>query len=116
MKIKLIPVISIVYFLLVFVLLKKFSIFPIIFLIVVLFIDYLTDLRAGIKNLLYFLAALSAFYPLLMLFLLYLPFAVFGLLLEKRSFAKSYVLGFVVSFIPAIFLYFLSTYLNMPLN
>ena len=116
MKLKLIPALTIVYFLLVFFLLKSFNIFSLIFLAFVLILDYYTKIKSGILNLLYFLAALSLFQPLFYIFLIYLPFAIFGLLLEKRSFIKSYILGFAISFIPSTIVYLISTYLSVKLN
>jgi len=61
------------------------------------------------------LAAISIFTPVFYLFLIYLPFVVFGLLLKQRNFVRDYLIGFAVSFIPAIIIYLLSTYLSIPL-
>ena len=116
MKIKLLQLLTIAYFLLVFVLLKAFNIFSVIFLIIAFLIDYFTDIRSGIKNLLYLLVALLAVPQLLGIFMIYLPFTVFGLLLAKRSFVKNYVLGFALSFIPSNLIYLITTYLSIPLN
>ena len=115
MKINLLQILVVSYLLLVFLLTKTFSIIPIVFLIIAFAIDYLTGIRSGIKNLMYILAAFSAFLPLLSIFLLYIPFAVFGLLLSERSFTKNYILGFAVSFIPSTVIYLISTYLSIPL-
>jgi len=104
------------YFLLVSTVVEAFSIYSIIFLVVALLLDYFTDIKRGIKNLLYVLAALSPFLPLFGIFALYLPFTVFGLLFKKRNFIRSYVFGYAVSFIPTILLYLFSTYLNVSLN
>ena len=60
-----------------------------------------------------------AFLPfpyILSIFLVYLPFSVFGLLLEKRSFIKNYILGFGISLLPTILIYTASNYLNLRLN
>jgi len=64
----------------------------------------------------YLASAFSVFTPLLGLFLVYLPFTVFGFLLTKRSFVKSYILGYGISFVPSILIYIISTYLKIPLN
>ena len=116
MKIRLPQIITPAYFFLFAILLKTYSIFSIIFLVIVLFLDYFTNIRTGIKNLLYFLAALSISLPLFSIFLLYLPFAVFGALLESKSFTRNYIFGFAVSFIPTLLIYLVSTYLNLQLN
>lgn len=116
MKIKLLQILAAVYIVLFFLLTKNFSMIPIIFFAIVLLLDFFTDLRSGIKNLLYFLAALSSFVPLFSMFLIYLPFSVFGLLLVKKGFIRNYVLGFTISFIPSIFIYLISTYLSIRLN
>lgn len=116
MKIKILQVLAITYFLLIFLILKIFSIYPIIFLIAALLIDNFTKIRNGMKNLIYVIAALSVFPNLLGIFLLYLPFCVFGALLPKRSFLRNYVLAFTISFIPVTIIYFITTYLLTPLN
>jgi len=116
MKIKLVQILAIAYIALFFLLARQFSIIPIIFFIAVLLVDIFTNLRSGIKNLLYFLSAISAFIPFFSMFLIYLPFSVFGLLLAKKGFIKNYVLGFTLSFIPSIFIYLTSTYLSIRLS
>ena len=116
MKIKLFQILVVLYLLMFFLLTKTFSIIPIVFLVIAFATDYSEKARSEIKNLMYILAAFSAFLPLLGIFLLYLPFAVFGLLLSERSFAKSYLLGFAVSFIPSTIIYLISTYLSVPLS
>lgn len=116
MKIKLIPIMLAVYFLLAFLLIRTFSFYPVIIFAIVAFLDYFTGIKSEIKNLLYILAAFSVFFPIFGLFLLYLPFAVFGVILKKRSFVRSYIMGYGISFIPSIFIYLVSTYLRISLN
>ncbi|MBI2658058.1 hypothetical protein HYX08_05185, partial [Candidatus Woesearchaeota archaeon] len=82
MKIKLIPIMLAVYFLLAFLLIRTFSFYPVIIFAIVAFLDYFTGIKSEIKNLLYILAAFSVFFPIFGLFLLYLPFAVFGVILK----------------------------------
>ena len=116
MKIKLLQILLIIYFILIFILLKTFSIFSIGFFIAAVLLDYFTSLKTGIKNLLYLLSALSVFTPTFSLFLIYLPFAVFGSFLTKKNFIKSYILGYSISFVPSVIIYLISTYLAIPLN
>ncbi|MEK7124669.1 MAG: hypothetical protein AAB877_03265, partial [Patescibacteria group bacterium] len=116
MKIKILQVLAVIYFLLVFLILKVHSIYPIIFLVAALLIDSFTKIRSGIKNLLYMIAAMSIFPSVLGIFLLYLPFCVFGALLSKRSFLRNYVLAFAMSFIPVNIIYFITTYFSVPLS
>lgn len=116
MKLKLLQVLIIAYFLLLLIFLKTFNIYSIIFLIIVFLIDYFTNIKSGIKNLLYFLAALSPFSTLFGIFLVYLPFAVLGVLFTKRSFTKNYILGFAISFIPVNIIYLITTYFSLSLN
>ena len=116
MKIKFSQILIIVYFLLIFIILKTFNFFSIAFLVVALLVDNFTNIRDGIKYLLYLLAALSVFLPLFYIFMIYFPFIIFGFLLKKRSFVRSYVLGFAISFIPSSVIYLISTYLSIQLN
>ena len=116
MKIKVVQILAAAYIILFFLLTKQFSIIPIIFLAVSVLVDFFTNLRSGIKNLLYFLSAISAFIPFFSIFLIYLPFSVFGILLAKKGFIKNYVLGFTFSFIPSISIYLISTYLSIRLS
>ena len=86
MKLRVLQIFAVAYIALIFLLTKIFSIIPIALFAIALSIDIFTSLRSGIKNLLYFLSGLSAFFPVFSIFLLYLPFSVFGLLLTKRDF------------------------------
>lgn len=116
MKIKLLQALIAAYFLLVFVFLKAYSIFSVAFFIIAVLVDNYSNIKSGLKNLIYLMAAFSVFMPLFSIFLIYIPFMAFGLLLKERSFVRDYVLGFAVSFIPAIAIYLISTYLSIPLN
>lgn len=116
MKLRILQIFAVAYIILIFLLAKTFSAIPIIFFAIALGIDFFTNLGNGVKNLLYFLSALSAFFPVFSIFLVYLPFSVFGMLLAKRGFIRSYVLGFAISFIPSILIYLISTYLSIPLT
>lgn len=115
MKINLCQILAVSYLLAVFLLANSVSTAAIILLAIAFAIDYLAKIRSGIKNLIYILAALSAITPLFSIFLLYLPFAVFGLMLTQRSFTRNYIMGFAVSFIPSTVIYLISTYLSVPL-
>ena len=118
MKIKLLQILAVAYFLIAFVFLHKYNIFSIILLAAAILIDQFANIKikSGIKNLFYLVSALSIFPTLLWIFLLYLPFAVFGFLLTKRSFIRNYVLAFAISFIPVNIIYLITTYLSIPLN
>ena len=116
MKLKVVHILVIFHFLLIFLLLKIFSTLSIGILIVAFIIDHLTNIKSGIKNLFYFLAAFSVFPQLFYIFLIYLPFAVFGLLLRKRSFILNYLIGFAISFIPTTIIYLILTYFSVRLN
>src|SRR3989338_1166201 len=116
MKIKILQILAIIYFLLIFLILKAHSIYPLIFLIAALLIDNFTKIRNGIKNLFYVTAALSVFPSVLGIFLLYLPFCVFGALLSKRSFLRNYIFAFALSFISVNIIYFVTTYFSVPLS
>ena len=116
MKLKFHQVISLSFIIFIFILLKKFSAIPAALFAAALIVDNFTKIKHGIKNLLYLISALSVFAPLLVLFLIYLPFAVFGKILTKKSFARNYIFGFAVSFIPATVMYLCSTYLSLRLS
>jgi hypothetical protein len=119
MKIKLTQGILLVYLILISVITKDIN--PIVW---VLFIGVFilanlfgkNEVFSSIENMAYVLIAFVPFINLLLLFLIYLPYAVFGILLEKRSFIKSYILGFAVSLIPTILLYTASNYFSLKLN
>jgi len=119
MKIKFTQIILIIYLIIISIITKNLQLVSWILLIIALIAAYLLGknrIFSSIENLTYILIALVPFPYLLFLFLLYLPFAIFGLLLTKRSFTKSYILGFAVSLIPTILLYTTSNYINFPLS
>ena len=117
MKVKLAQALFIVYIILVSLITKKFQLltlvlFALIFLIFNLFIKRISNL----ENLAYIAAAFAPFPNLLYIFLIHLPFAVFGFLLEKRNFIKSYITGFSVSLLPTILVYTAANYFSLKLN
>ena len=119
MKIKLVQVLTLIYIIFISIITKRIHFIPIALLAaLVLFEEFAIKNRTEHQkiNLLYLLIALSTFPHLLALFLIYLPFAVFGLLLTNKSFIRSYILGFGVSLIPTIVIYIAANYLNLQLN
>ncbi|MDP3766169.1 MAG: hypothetical protein Q8R04_06670 [Nanoarchaeota archaeon] len=116
MKIKILQLLAIGYFVLLSIILKQFNILPMALLIAAIIADYFTGIRSGIKNQLYILSALSFISPVFFIFLLYLPFAVFGPFLKNGNFIRNYVLGYAISFIPSLVIYLISTYLGVSLK
>ncbi|MBW2976427.1 hypothetical protein KY347_03200 [Candidatus Woesearchaeota archaeon] len=119
MKIKFTQIILIAYLILISIITKNIQLVSWGLFLLAFTIFYLLSENktvGSIENLVYILIALTPFPYLLSLFVLYLPFAVFGLLLAKRNFIKSYALGFAISLIPTILLYTSSNYLNLPLS
>ncbi|MEK6943337.1 MAG: hypothetical protein AABX00_04710 [Nanoarchaeota archaeon] len=119
MKIKIIHIILAIYLTAISIVTKNAKLAPWVFLIITFVIFYFlgkNKVFTSIENLLYILIALTPFLHLLLLFIIYLPFAVFGLLTHKKSFLKNYIFGFGISYIPSIFIYLISTYLSIPLN
>ena len=115
MKLKLPLLLTVIYFILILVFLKTFSVLSIILLIITIILGYFTKIKNEIINLLYLLAALSVFTHIFSIFLIYLPFVVFGFLFKERNFIRNYVLGFAISFVPSTLIYLISTYLSIPL-
>jgi hypothetical protein len=70
----------------------------------------------SLENLAYIIIALVPFPYLLSLFLIYLPFTVFGVLFTKKGFIQSYVIGFALSLIPTILIYTASNYFGLSLS
>lgn len=119
MEIKLPQIALVIYLALVSVLLKDIQFLPFALLVALALLDKFVIgnyVNAKKLNLLYLLIAFVPFPNILMLFLLYLPFAVFGLLFSKKSFLKSYILGFAVSLIPTTLIYIASNYFQLPLG
>src|SRR3989338_6234439 len=116
MNVRLLHAATALYLAIFFVWTAQFSILPLALFAVALAVDYLTRLEQGVKNLLFLVAALSAIPPVLWIFLLLLPFSVFGSLLSGKGFSKSYILGFALSFIPVNIIYILTTYFSVRMN
>src|SRR3989344_1133114 len=116
MNVRLLHAATALYLAIFFVWTAQFSILPLALFAVALAVDYLTRLEQGVKNLLFLVAALSAIPPVLWIFLLLLPFSVFGSLLSGKGFSKSYILGFALSFITANIIYILTTYFSVRMN
>lgn len=116
MRIKILQLLALAYFAALSILLRQFNLLPIALFIVAIAADYFTGIRSGIKNQLYIFSALSFISPVFLIFLLYLPFAVFGSLLRRGNFIKNYLLGYVVSFTSALIIYLVSTYFGIRLK
>src|SRR3989344_6443835 len=105
-----------VYIILVSIFISGFSVFPIIILGLAYICAYAFKIKPEVKNLIYVLVAMSPFPPILILFAIYLPYSVFGLLLKKRNFLKSYILGYGISYLSVLLIYLLSVYMGIRLN
>ena len=116
MKISISDGIIAVYLILVFIFIKSFSAFPLIMLGLAYICAYTFKIKPEVKNLIYVLVAMSPFPPILILFVIYLPYSVFGLLLKKRNFLKSYILGYGISYLSVLLIYLISVYLRIRLN
>src|SRR3989338_3285489 len=116
MKISISDAIIAVYLILVFIFIKSFSVFPLIMLGLAYICAYAFKIKPEIKNLIYVLVAMSSFAPIVVLFAVYLPFSIFGFLLKKRNFLKSYILGYGISYLSVMLIYLLSVYLRIRLN
>lgn len=104
------------YLILVSIFISGFSIFPFIAFGIAYVCILAFKIKPEIKNLIYMLVAMSPFAPILALFAIYLPFSIFGFLLKKRNFLKSYILGYGISYLPVLLIYLLSVYLRIRLN
>src|SRR3989344_4311445 len=118
MKIKLSHILIAVYLILLSLTLKKIPFIPAIISAVVFFLENQLQKIIGQEkiNLLYLLAVLSTVPNLLFLFLIYLPFSVFGSVFSKKNFIKSYVFGFAVSLLSTIMIYTSSSFLGVRLT
>lgn len=116
MKISISDTIIAVYLILVFIFIRDFSVFPVILLGLAYICAYLFKLKPEIKNLIYVLVAVSPFTPIFILFAIYLPYSIFGFLLKKGNFLKSYILGYGISYLSVLLIYLLSVYLKVHLN
>jgi len=119
MKIKITQIILIIYLILISIITKNFQLVSWGLLVIAFIAAYLLSknkIFGSIENLSYILIALLPFPYLLSIFLVYLPFTIFGNLLTKKSFIKSYILGFSISLVPTILIYTAANYLNISLN
>ena len=103
MKINLLQILVVSHLLLVFLLTGKAGAIPIILLIIAFAIDYSTKIRSEIKNLMYVLAAISAFLPLIGIFLLY---PLVGYLIKFRSMNFSYFIFGMIILLGYLLVYF----------
>lgn len=102
------------YLILISLILKEIQYIPFLILLGFLFFDkYLPE---DFRNLLYVLLAFFPFTSLFSIFLFYLPFVIFGYLLNSKSFIKRYLFGFVISFFSTILIYIISILTDFPLN
>src|SRR3989344_7161089 len=109
MNIRFLHAVTALYFIVFFAWTKQFSALPLALFATALAIDFLAKADQRIKNMGFLIAALSAVPTALYIFLLLLPFSVFGVLLSKDSFVKGYILGYALSFIPVNIIYILTT-------
>ena len=101
MKIKLVQIITVVYLILISIITKDINFVAWGFLAIALIVSYFlnkNEIFNSVENLIYIVIALIPFSFLLSLFMIYLPFAVFGILITKKGFLKNYILGFGVSY------------------
>ena len=105
MKFRINQVLLFVYILLLSGILKQVLYVPLIIAVVaVLLAKFVPDF----ENLLYLLALLSPFMPVLYIFIFYIPFVIYGYLLDNTRFIKRFLLGYGLSFFSTIILYILS--------
>ncbi|GEM_PF-2486303 len=119
MKVKLSHILLVAYLILASLITKKIQIIPLALFAAAFFaVNFLWKgkISSGLEHLAYVIIAFIPFPFFLYLFLIHLPFAVFGLLLEKRAFLKSYILGFAVSLLSTVIIYTASNYLGLKLN
>ena len=104
MKIKLNDLLIVAYLILLSLVLKSFLYIPLA--IAVLVVVFGSKLEPGIKNLIYVAIATLPFPPFFVFFIFYIPFLVFGTVLENPTFIKSYVLGFAVTHVVRLAVYY----------
>jgi hypothetical protein len=96
---------------------SSWSYLPFIFFALLFFLQSSAlKLDHKIENLLCIIIALSLKIEVLLVFLVYLPFVVFGRFLDKGGFVKRYIFGFAVSMFSTILLYCAGTYVAMPMG
>ena len=116
MNIRLPAILAGLYIILAFVLIKGFSMIPLVFFAAALLIEFFTPLKKELKNIAYIIAAFSVFPSVLAIFFVFLPFCVFSFLLPRKNFLSSYVFAFALFFIPVNIIYLLTTYLPIKVN
>jgi len=114
MKLKINIFFLIIYLVAISLFLKKIEFIPLGIAVLLL----LFDLRINeyIKNLIYIIVALMPFLPFLALFLIYLPFSIFGLVFSNASFIKRYLFGFAIAIFSTLMIYTASMAFNFHLN
>ena len=105
MKIKINQILLLAYILLLSIILKQ--VLYVSLILAVAFI-LLAKFAPDFENLLYLLALLSPFLPVLYIFIFYLPFVIYGYLFENSCFIKRFLFGYAISFFSTIILYILS--------
>ncbi len=119
MKIKLSYILFTAYIILVSLIFKKPQLTSLILFVIVVILTNLfikNKINDKLENFLFILIAFIPFPYVMSIFLIYLPFMVFGFLLTKRSFIKNYILGFAVSLLPTILIYTTTNYFDLQLN
>src|SRR3989338_662148 len=104
MKVKLNDILIIAYLILLSLVLKELLYIPLGIAILVFLLGQ--KLEPGIKNLIYISIATLPFPPFFVFFIFYIPFLVFGTVLENPTFIKRYVLGFAVTHILRLVVYY----------
>lgn len=116
MNVRLLHAATALYLAIFFVWTKQFSVLPLILFAAALAVDRLPGIDPRIRNMAFVVAAFSTIPAVLLIFLLLLPFSMFGVLLSRQSFARGYILGYALSFIPANIIYILTTYFSVKVN
>src|SRR3989338_3984581 len=104
MKIKLNDLLIVIYLILLSLVLKEFLYVPLGIAVLVFLLG--SRLEPGIKNLIYISIATLPFIPFFVFFVFYIPFLVFGTVLENPTFIKRYVLGFAITHVVRLVVYY----------
>src|SRR3989338_8929213 len=104
MKVKLNDILIIAYLILLSAVLKEILYIPLGIAALVFLLGQ--KLEPGIKNLIYISVATLPFPPFFVFFIFYIPFLLFGTVLENPTFIKRYVLGFAVTHILRLVVYY----------
>ena len=113
MRVKLNDLLILAYLILLSLVLKSFLYIPLS--IAILVILFGSKLDNGIKNLIYISIATLPFPPFFVFFIFYIPFLVFGTLFENPAFIRSYLLGFAVTHVLRLIIYYPNV-LGVPIN